>query len=139
MEEVVKLPEASEEEEVAEAAVEEGGVSKDTISKKKPSLGSKEDIEVDVSGKPMQAMDVKSSFAFFDEYADTASGWFGRARGMLPGSYVLVTDDNARIYSLRALQFNVLCNAINTKLLNPNYAIMVKTNVIEASITNTSH
>jgi len=42
----------------------------------------------------------------------------------IPRRYQLVTDENARAYSLYSLQFIVACSAINTKMLNPNFPIL---------------
>lgn len=47
-----------------------------------------------------------------------------RNRAQLKRYQTLITDEAARKYSLWALYFNVTCNAINTKMLNPNFAIM---------------
>ncbi len=42
----------------------------------------------------------------------------------LPRYYKLQTDENARKYSIWAVNFLVTCSAVNTKMLNPNFAIM---------------
>mmetsp|Transcript_28698 Transcript_28698/g.60344 ORF Transcript_28698/g.60344 Transcript_28698/m.60344 type:complete len:716 (+) Transcript_28698:93-2240(+) len=42
----------------------------------------------------------------------------------LPRYYKLQTDDNARKYSIWAVNFFIACSAVNTKMLNPNFAIM---------------
>ena len=49
----------------------------------------------------------------------------------------LATDETALKYSLWALQFNVVASAINTKLLNPNFAIMATPDANEDSFPDT--
>jgi hypothetical protein len=51
--------------------------------------------------------------------------WMEQRRILPRKQYKLVTDKNARKYSMWTLQFAVLASAINTKMLNPNYPIMV--------------
>ena len=47
-----------------------------------------------------------------------------KRRNILPPKYRLVGDQTARQYSMWSLQLAVLCSSINTKMLNPNFAIM---------------
>ena len=42
-----------------------------------------------------------------------------------PRKYRLAVEEDARKYSMRSLQFVVACSAISTKMLNPNYPLMV--------------
>lgn len=42
----------------------------------------------------------------------------------LPRHYLLSTEENASKYSLWSVNFIILASAVNTKMLNPNFAIM---------------
>ena len=55
----------------------------------------------------------------------------------IEGYQVLLTDENARKWSLFALNFNVAMNAVNTKMLNPNFAIMATPGASDDSFDNT--
>lgn len=59
-----------------------------------------------------------------DLWSDLQQSWRERPR-LLPAKYRLVTEDEPLKYSMLSLQFAVLCSAINTKMLNPNYPLMV--------------
>ncbi|KAL7496626.1 hypothetical protein ACHAWT_004791 [Skeletonema menzelii] len=45
-------------------------------------------------------------------------------RYILPRHYKLQTEEDIRKYSLWSVNFMITCSAINTKMLNPNFAIM---------------
>ncbi|KAL9182774.1 hypothetical protein ACHAXT_004053, partial [Thalassiosira profunda] len=45
-------------------------------------------------------------------------------RYKLPRHYRLHTEENARKYSQWSVNFMITCSAVNTKMLNPNFAIM---------------
>ena len=45
-------------------------------------------------------------------------------RYILPRHYKLQTEEDTRKYSLWSVNFMITCSAINTKMLNPNFAIM---------------
>ena len=55
----------------------------------------------------------------------------------LPQKFKLVTDENALKYSLWTLRFAVSCASINSKLLNPNYPIMVSPGLHPESFPST--
>lgn len=55
----------------------------------------------------------------------------------VPRYHLLVTDEKARKYSLWALQFNVMTNPINTKLLSLNFAIMATPEAHNDSFSDT--
>ena len=44
---------------------------------------------------------------------------------VVPRKYQLISDENARQNSLNALRYSVLASAICTKILTPNYPLMV--------------
>jgi MFS family permease len=57
---------------------------------------------------------------------DTWSDWLQKStRPMVPRRYKLVTEDDALTTSIRSVRLAVMTSAINTKMLNPNYPIMV--------------
>mmetsp|Transcript_50181 Transcript_50181/g.76356 ORF Transcript_50181/g.76356 Transcript_50181/m.76356 type:complete len:724 (+) Transcript_50181:93-2264(+) len=47
------------------------------------------------------------------------------AAARLPAKYQLATEHDALKRSMSSVRFTVMCSAINTKMLNPNYPIMV--------------
>lgn len=47
-------------------------------------------------------------------------------RTRLPRRYRLIAEDDVLQNSIQAVRFSVLCSSINTKMLNPNYPIMVQ-------------
>ena len=51
-------------------------------------------------------------------------GQWRQERYVLPRRYKLHTEEETRKYSLWSVNFMVTCSAINTKMLNPNFAIM---------------
>jgi hypothetical protein len=56
----------------------------------------------------------------------TWSEWLRKStRPMVPRRYRLVTEDDALRTSIRSVRLAVMTSAINTKMLNPNYPIMV--------------
>jgi MFS family permease len=61
------------------------------------------------------------------KYSSSTTKWVGWLNRSVhrPRRYKLVDDKDARKKSLLTLQFAVTVSAINTKMLNPNYAIMV--------------
>lgn len=101
---------------------------------------SSEDIEIDVEAEGlkvdmdvdqvMEPMSISSSIT--KSHREDCDNWhsfleklpMGRRSRHLPAKYQLVTDENARKYSIWTLQFSVLVAAINTKMLNPNFPIM---------------
>mmetsp|Transcript_33746 Transcript_33746/g.81590 ORF Transcript_33746/g.81590 Transcript_33746/m.81590 type:complete len:699 (-) Transcript_33746:117-2213(-) len=56
----------------------------------------------------------------------------------LPRHYRLSTEENARKYSLWSVNFIILASAVNTKMLNPNFAIMCNPEAHEDSFDSTA-
>ncbi|KAL7550909.1 hypothetical protein ACHAWF_014114 [Thalassiosira exigua] len=58
-------------------------------------------------------------------------------RYKLPRYHKLDTDKDARKHSLWSVNFIILASAVNTKMLNPNFAIMCTPNASDESFSNT--
>lgn len=73
----------------------------------------------------------------------TGSAWgdkYHQWRSMkykLPRYYRLSTEENASKYSLWSVNFMILASAVNTKMLNPNFAIMCAPGAHPDSFTST--
>jgi hypothetical protein len=84
----------------------------------------------------MQPMKVKT-----EEEAKSSSSkwgeWLNRAIHY-PRRYKLVDNKDARQKSMLTLQFAVMASAINTKMLNPNYAIMCSPGLDPDSFSDTA-
>jgi len=63
-------------------------------------------------------------------------GWSNRVG--LARYQKLVTEEHALKYSTYAVRFNVMMNAINTKMLNPNFAILASKGTSDDSFDNTN-
>ena len=97
-----------------------------------------ERVELTASGgveeaSPGDVADADESVAkTTSESVKTESGWhekyyiFMRQKYNLPRHYRLRTEEDTRKYSLWSVNFMILCSAVNTKMLNPNFAIMVR-------------
>lgn len=55
----------------------------------------------------------------------------------LPNGFRLITEENVLRNSILAVRFSAMCSAINTKMLNPNYPIMVQPGAHPDSFPNT--
>lgn len=55
----------------------------------------------------------------------------------VPRHYKLQTEENARKYSIWSVNFIIVCSAVNTKMLNPNFAIMCSPNAHPDSFPST--
>jgi len=56
----------------------------------------------------------------------------------LPRRYLLQTEENYAKYSLWSVNFMIIASAVNTKMLNPNFAIMCVPGASEDSFSDTS-
>jgi MFS family permease len=66
------------------------------------------------------------------------SEWLRKStRPMLPRRYKLVTEHDALTRSIRSVRLAVMTSAINTKMLNPNYPIMVTPGAHDDSFPDT--
>lgn len=70
------------------------------------------EVDADIS----KSKRASSIYDRFDEWRHT--------RYILPRHYKLQTEEETRKYSLWSVNFMITCSAINTKMLNPNFAIM---------------
>ena len=70
------------------------------------------DADADIS----KSKRASSIYDKFDEWRHT--------HYILPRHYKLQTEEETRKYSLWSVNFMITCSAINTKMLNPNFAIM---------------
>ena len=82
--------------------------------------------DADLEAMPVDGTKTDSSYG---QVARTAVDRLRRKAHRLHRYQVLVTDENARKYSLWALNLNVTINAVNTKMLNPNFAILASPRV----------
>ena len=62
--------------------------------------------------------------SFADDGWEEKSKQWGLGKYNLPRYYKLETEENARRNSMRAVNFIIFVSAVNTKMLNPNFAIM---------------
>lgn len=69
------------------------------------------------------------SAQYFRKFADRVG---------LAGYQKLVTDEQTLKYSTYAVRFNVMMNAINTKMLNPNFAILASAGASDDSFESTA-
>lgn len=69
-------------------------------------------------------------------WSEKYQGWRNQ-RYKLPRYYKLETEENARKYSIWSVNFMITASAVNTKMLNPNFAIMCAPGAHPESFPNT--
>lgn len=75
---------------------------------------------------------------------DTTKEWMNYLTGSesgtasLPGKYQLVSSESARNYSIYTVRYLVLASAVNTKILTPNYPLMVTPDAHDDSFSSTA-
>mmetsp|Transcript_1212 Transcript_1212/g.2317 ORF Transcript_1212/g.2317 Transcript_1212/m.2317 type:complete len:705 (-) Transcript_1212:1035-3149(-) len=101
-------------------------------------------VELTASGEPEEAKpfdESKSSGIRIDD--SVGETWrikyhtWRNQRYVLPRKFRLRTEENARKYSVWSVNFIILASAVNTKMLNPNFAIMCTPGAHEDSFDST--
>ena len=78
-----------------------------------------EAVELVGGGGGENAADGTMSSTLYDRFEEWRENHY-----ILPRHYKLQTEEDTRKYSLWSVNFMITCSAINTKMLNPNFAIM---------------
>lgn len=94
--------------------------------------------EATLGDEPMKSMKVETASSSPSRWDNWIDWMRDNEKSLLPAKYQLVTDENARRYSLYALRFSVVASSINTKVLTPNYPLMVMPGAHEDSFPSTS-
>lgn len=97
--------------------------------------GSKGDDDLESTPIEIDAT-VASDVSIGATWGDKYERW-RRQTYKLPRHYLLRTEENARKYSIWSVNFMITASAINTKMLNPNFAIMCMPGASDESFEST--
>jgi len=98
-----------------------------------------------MAGDDEECVELTASGATSSEKLDDTAGETWREKYLkwryasykLPRYYRLSTEENTQKYSLWSVNFIVLASAVNTKMLNPNFAIMCSPGASDDSFEST--